>query len=51
MLDKDIQRAREALEAEMEKGNFQSELTLALSQELDTLVAQYYRTYGKTYVN
>jgi hypothetical protein len=51
MLDKDIQDVREALEAEMEKGNLQSDVIHTLSQKLDMLVVQYYKTYGKTFVN
>jgi hypothetical protein len=49
MLNDNIEKVREKLESEMEKGNWQSELILNLSTELDELIAQFYRNNGKTF--
>jgi hypothetical protein len=49
MLNDNIREVRAKLENEIEKGDWQSELILNLSKELDQLVAQFYRNNGKTY--
>jgi hypothetical protein len=51
MLNDNIREVREALEQEIEKGNLQSKLSYTLSQKLDDLVVQYYKTNGKTFSN
>jgi hypothetical protein len=49
MLKNNIEELRGKLESEMEKENWQSELILNLSTELDVLIAEFYRNNGKAF--